>query len=53
MSLKRLDVGRNTGYLFFRNPPLLQISTCSLGQEGCAYHENSAYYESAYCERAQ
>ena len=44
---------KNTGYLFFRNPPLLQISTFSLGQKGCAYYEKSAYYECAYYERAQ
>ena len=52
MSLKRLNVEKNTGYLFFRNPPLLQISTFSLGQKGCAYYEKSAYYECAYNERA-
>ena len=34
MSLKRLNVEKNTGYLFFRNPPLPQISTFSLGQKG-------------------
>ena len=33
------------GYLFFRNTPLPQISTFSLGQKGCAYYEKSAYYE--------
>ena len=27
----------------FRNPPLPQISTFSLGQKGCAYYEKSAY----------
>ena len=43
----------NTGYLFFRNPPLLQISTFSLGQKGCAYYEKSAYYECAYYEWAK
>ena len=26
--------------LIFRNPPLLQISTFSLGQKGCANYEN-------------
>ena len=35
----------NTGYLFFRNPPLSQISAFSLGQKGCAYYEKGAYYE--------
>ena len=50
MSRKRLNVEKNTGYLFFRNPPLLQISTFSLGQKGCAYYEKSDYYEcSAHC----
>ena len=53
MSLKRLNFVKNTRYLFFRNPPLLQISTFSLGQKGCAYYEKSAYYECAYYERAQ
>ena len=28
----------NTGYLFFRNSPLPQISTFSLGQKRCAYY---------------
>ena len=32
---------------------LLQKSTFSLGQKGCAYYEKSAYYECAYYERAQ
>ena len=50
MSLKRLNVAKNTGYLFFRNPPLPQISTFSLG---CAYYGKSAYYECAYYEWAQ
>ena len=27
--------------------------TFLLGQKGCAYYEKSAYYESAYFERAQ
>ena len=40
------------GYLFFRNPTLLQISTFSLGQKGSGYYEKSAYYECAYYERA-
>ena len=53
MSLKRVPVEKNKGYLFFQNPPLLQISTFSLEQKGCADYEKSAYYESAYCERAQ
>ena len=53
MSLKLLNVEKNTGYLFFRNPPLLQISTFSLGQKGYAYYKKSAYYECAYYERAQ
>ena len=45
MSFKQLNVEKNTGYLFFRNPPLPQISTFSLGQKGCAYYEKSAYNE--------
>ena len=52
MSLKRLNVEKNTGYLFFRNP-LLKISTFSLGQKGCAYYGESAYYEYAYCKWVQ
>ena len=36
-----------------KNPPLLPISTFSLGQKGCAYYEKSAYYECAYYKRAQ
>ena len=50
MSLKRVPVEKNKGYLFFQNPPLLQISTFSLEQKGCAYYEKGAYYESAYYE---
>ena len=46
--VKRLNVDKNTGYLFFGNPPLPQISTFSLGQEVCSYNEKSAYYECAY-----
>ena len=53
MSLKRLNVEKNTGYLFFRNPPFPQISTFSLGQKGCAYYEESAYLGCAYYESAQ
>ena len=53
MSLKRLNVEKNTGYLFFRNPPLPQISTFSLGQKGCAYYEESAYLGCAYYEDVQ
>ena len=53
MSLKRLNVEKNTGYLFFRNPPLTKISTFSLGQKRCAYCGKSAYYECAYFEWAQ
>ena len=53
MSRKRLNVEKNTGYLFFRNPPLPLISTLSLGQKGCAYYGESAYYECAYYEWAQ
>ena len=45
MSLKRLNTEKNTGYLFFRNPPLSQISTFSLGQKECAYYGKSADYE--------
>ena len=33
MSLKRLNIEKNTSYLFFRNPPLPQISTLSLGKK--------------------
>ena len=43
----------NTGCLFFRNPPLPQISTFSSGQKGCAYYEESAYLGCAYYESAQ
>ena len=53
MSLKRFKVEKNTSYLFFRNPPLTQISTFSLGQKGCAYYEESAYLGCAYYEDAQ
>ena len=52
MSLKRLNIEKNPGYLFFRNPPLLQISTFSLGQKVCAYYEKSAYNECAYYEKS-
>ena len=57
MSLKRLVVEKNKG-CFFRNPPILQISTFSLGLKGCAYYAKSAFYECAfyecaYYERAQ
>ena len=45
MRLKRLNVEKNTGYLFYKNPPLPQISAFSLGQKGCAYYGKSAYYE--------
>ena len=41
---KRLNVEKNKGYLFFRNP-LPKISTFLLGQKGCAYYGKSAYYE--------
>ena len=34
MILKRVNFQKNTGYLFFRKPPLLQINTFSLGQKG-------------------
>ena len=47
-----LNVEKNKGYLFFRNPPP-QISTFSLGQKGCPYYGKSAYYECAYYDRAQ
>ena len=50
---KKISDLKNTSYLFFRNLPLFQISTFSLGQKGCAYCEQSAYYECAYNERAQ
>ena len=45
MTLKRLNVEKNTDFLFFRNPPLPIISTLTLGQKGCAYYGNCAYYE--------
>ena len=45
MSLQRLNAEKNTGYLFFRNPPLSQISTFLLGEKGRAYYGKSAYYE--------
>ena len=47
MSFERLNLEKNTGSLFFRNLPLLIISTFSLGQKGCAYYEKNAYYERA------
>ena len=34
MSLERLNVEKNTGYLFFQNPPLPEISTFLVGQKG-------------------
>ena len=46
----RGSILKNTADLFFRNPPLPQISTFSSGQKGCAYHERSAYNECAYYE---
>ena len=51
--VKRLNVEKNTGYLFLQNPPLPQISTFSVGQKGCAYYQKSAYYECAHYEWAQ
>ena len=42
MSLTRLNVEKNTGYLFFRNP-LLKISTIALGLKECAYYGKCAY----------
>ena len=53
MSLKRLKVEKKTGYLFFRNPPLPQISIFSIEQKRCAYYGRSAYYEFADYERSQ
>ena len=53
MSLKRLKVEKNAGFLFFRNPVLPQISTFSLGQKGRAYYGKSAQYQCAYYEQAQ
>ena len=60
MSLKRLNVEKNLfllgfflSFLFFRNPPLPQISTISLGPKWCAYYGKRAYYECAYYEWAQ
>ena len=53
MSLKRLNVEKYTGHLFFRNPPLPKISTFLLGQTGCAYFGKSAYYGCAYYEWGQ
>ena len=47
MSLNRLSVEKNTGYLFFRNPPLPKISTFSSRQKGCAY-----FWKCANCECA-
>ena len=32
---------------------LPQVSTFSLGQKGCAYYGNSAYYECSYCDGNQ
>ena len=43
---------KNTGYLFFRSLPLLQISMFSLGQKECAYYKKSAYYECAYYKKS-
>ena len=37
MSLWRINVEKNTCYLFFRKPILLQISTFFSGQKGCVY----------------
>ena len=42
---KSLNVEKNTGYLFFQNLPLPQISIFSSGCKGCAYYGKSAYYE--------
>ena len=53
MSLKRLNVVKQTGYLFFGNPPLPIIITFSLGPKRCAYYEKSTYCECAYYEWAQ
>ena len=52
MSLKRLN-GEKIQTLFFRNPPLPQISTFWLGQKGCAYYEERAYLGCAYSEDGQ
>ena len=49
----KLKRKQNTGDLFFRNPPIPQISTFSLGQKGCAYYGKSAYFECAYYELVQ
>ena len=43
MSLNRLNVEKIQAC--FRNSPLPQISTFSLGQKECAYYEKSAYDE--------
>ena len=32
------------GYLFFRKPPLLKISTFWVGKKECAYYEKCAFY---------
>ena len=40
-------------FLIFRTPALSQISTFSLGQEGCAYYGKSAFFECAYHEWAE
>ena len=48
--IQSLNVEKNTGYLFFRNPPLPKVSAFSLGQKGCAYFGKCAYFECAYYE---
>ena len=53
MSLKRLNVEKNTAHLFFPKSSFPQIRTFSLGQKGCAYYGESAYYEYAYCKWVQ
>ena len=51
-SLTRLN-DKKYKLFIFRNPPLPQINTFSLGQKECAYYGKSAYYEYAYHEWAQ
>ena len=45
-----VKLDKNTGFLFFRNPPLPKISTFQLGQKRCAHYGKCAYYGCAYYE---
>ena len=49
MSRKRVNVEKKRLFIF-RNPPLPQIRTFSLGQKRCAYYGKTADYECAYYE---